>query len=174
MSVRHRSKGRTVEDDGTYSGDHPNVLVWPPVLFAGAVGLAWLAGLMLPLDFLQTYGVAGWQFWLGLVIAILGVFLGLSGILAFRRAGTHVHPNHPALVVVRDGPYRMTRNPMYLGAVLFLIGLALFASLEWLVLLIPPVVAILHIGVILREERYMLKKFGTEYSDYLARTHRWL
>lgn len=156
------------------NADNPGVLIWPPLLFGGAALASWLLDRALPLGLLQTYGVAGWQFWLGLVIGIFGLFLGLSGILAFRRAGTHVHPTHPSLVVVTDGPYRLTRNPMYLGAILALFGLAFVFSLDWLAVLVWPVIAIVHFGIILREERYLSGKFGTEYTDYLARTRRWL
>lgn len=163
-----------MQDNQNTRGDNPNVLIWPPLLFGGAMGLAWLLDKLIPVRLLQTYGVAGWQFWLGLVVLIFGAILGLAGILAFRRAGTNVHPTHPALVVVKDGPYRLTRNPMYLGAVLAMIGFAFVASFDWLVVLIPPVIGILHFGVILREERYLTAKFGPEYSEYLAQTRRWL
>ena len=163
-----------MSEPSTTNGDNANVLVWPPLLFCGAIALGWCLDALLPIGLLQTYGVAGWQFWLGLVVLIFGVFLALAGILAFRRAGTHVHPTHPALVVVKDGPYRLTRNPMYLGALQGLIGLAFVGSLDWLVILIPAVAAILHFGVVLREERYLSAKFGAEYSEYLAETRRWL
>lgn len=156
------------------SQDHPDVIVWPPLIFGGALMAALGLGAILPLPFLQSYGVMGWQFWIGLVVMIFGLFLGLSGILAFRRAGTHVHPSHPALVVVTDGPFRLTRNPMYVGAVLCLIGFALSASADWLILFMPPVIGLIHYGVILREEAYLAAKFGTNYSDYAAATRRWL
>ena len=127
-----------------------------------------------PLKLLQTFGVGGWQFWLGLVVLIFGVVLGLAGIFAFRQAGTHIHPHQPALKIVTDGPYRLTRNPMYVGALLFLLGVALSGSLDWLIILLPAIAAILHYGVVLREERYLTGKFGAPYADYLAKTKRWL
>ena len=154
--------------------DHPDVAIWPPLLFMGAVGLAIVLDRLLPLGLLQRFGVAGWQFWLGLVVAIFGILLGIAGIAEFSRAGTNVHPHQPALRIVSTGPYRLTRNPMYLGALLFLLGLALSGSMDWLLVLLVPVAAILHYGVVRREERYLTDKFGDPYLDYLARTKRWL
>ena len=68
----------------------------------------------------------------------------------------------------------MTRNPMYLGLMLGYVGITLIASLDWGLLTLIPLALTLHYGVVLREERYLTAKFGKPYTDYLARTRRWL
>lgn len=154
--------------------DKPGVLVRPPLLFAGSAIAGWILDRVLPLNFLQTFGVTGWQFWLGLVILVFGLVLGLAAIMAFRLGRTNIHPHLPSLNVITDGPYKFTRNPMYVGALLGLLGLCMAASMEWLLVLLPAIAALLHFGVVLREELYLTAKFGALYTDYLARTKRWI
>ena len=92
----------------------------------------------------------------------------------FKRAGTHVEPHKPSLVLVEGGPYRLTRNPMYLGLILVLVGCGFVASLDWALPLVIPFGLVLHHGVVLREERYLGAKFGAPYRAYLDSTRRWL
>ena len=77
-------------------------------------------------------------------------------------------------MVVETGPYRFTRNPMYLGMVIIQIGLCLTFSLDWLIFLTPILWAALHFGVVLREEAYLEAKFGAPYQHFKGRTRRWL
>ncbi|MEM6665744.1 MAG: isoprenylcysteine carboxylmethyltransferase family protein [Pseudomonadota bacterium] len=153
--------------------DRPDIVILPPVLLVLALGLAVALEWLVPLDIL-----ASWDTPVSLVpglaiMAVAGV-LGVWGVLAFRRAGTHVHPTQPALVIVTDGPYRFTRNPMYLGIILLTIGIGVAASLDWALVLAPIVALVLHFGVVLREEAYLTAKFGAQYKALLAATRRWL
>nr|WP_239113369.1 isoprenylcysteine carboxylmethyltransferase family protein [Shimia biformata] len=100
--------------------------------------------------------------------------LAISGDRAFKAAGTNVDPRQAALTLVRTGPFRVTRNPMYLGMVLLQLGLALTFSLDWALLGAVCVWLILHFGVVLREEAYLVSRFGDAYRDYLSETRRWL
>lgn len=92
----------------------------------------------------------------------------------FRRAGTHVAPGQPAAALVTAGPYRFTRNPIYIGFVLVYFGLSIVLTSVWILLLLLPVVLILQRGVVLREEAYLERKFGEAYRAYTARVPRWL
>lgn len=98
----------------------------------------------------------------------------MSAIFAFRRAGTHIEPYKPALVLVEGGPYLFTRNPMYVGLMALHLTVTLVASLDWGLLTLVALALALHYGVVLREERYLTAKFGQPYTDYLARTRRWI
>ena len=151
--------------------DAPDVAFYPPVLFAGAPIAAMILDWIIPLDIL---GKGPIQIAAGFVILIVAMTLGLWGIVAFNRAGTNVSPHASTLIVVTDGPYRFTRNPMYLGIALFQLGLGLAASLDWSVIIAPLVLAALHYGVVLREEAYLTAKFGAPYTEYLDKTRRWL
>src|SRR5256714_15358477 len=91
----------------------------------------------------------------GIVVVILAPTLALSALVTMKTAGTNVNPAKPALAIVRSGPFRFTRNPMYLALCLLQVALGFFLN-DWITLLfVIPLAMILHYGVILREERYL-------------------
>ena len=83
-------------------------------------------------------------------------------------------PGEPSTVLVREGAYRVTRNPIYIGLILVYFGLCLVLTSVWMLLLLMPVVIILHRGVVKREEAYLTWKFGESYRRYTERVPRWL
>jgi protein-S-isoprenylcysteine O-methyltransferase Ste14 len=93
---------------------------------------------------------------------------------AFGRAGTPMDPGSPSQAIVTDGPYRMTRNPAYLGMALTYTGIAIVSSAPWALVPLPVVIAVIDRGVIAREERYLERKFGARYTDYKRRVRRWV
>jgi protein-S-isoprenylcysteine O-methyltransferase Ste14 len=93
---------------------------------------------------------------------------------AFQRKGTAVEPWKPTTAIVTTGPYRLTRNPAYLGMALVYIGIALLADALWVLVPLPVVLLIIDRMVIAREERYLERKFGQEYVDYKVRARRWI
>lgn len=153
--------------------DHPDVIAFPPLIFAATLGAAWALGLLFPVPILPD-ALSSVALILGLPFCAVAVATALFGILAFKRAGTNIEPHKPSLVLVENGPYRFTRNPMYLGLILMMLGLSLIFSLDWGLPLTPALWVVLHRGVVLREEAYLAEKFGTPYRVYLERTRRWL
>ena len=93
---------------------------------------------------------------------------------AFARKGTAVEPWKPTTAIVTTGPYRLTRNPAYVGMALVYAGVALMSDALWVLAPLPIVIAIVDRGVIAREERYLERKFGPEYVDYKTRVRRWV
>ena len=91
-----------------------------------------------------------------------------------RRAETNVDPRKPATTVVTGGPFRFTRNPLYLSMTLIYGGIAAVANALPAALLLPIVLHLMRRGVIEREERYLERKFGDEYIEYRVRTPRWI
>ena len=153
--------------------DSPGVIALPPLILAIALVIALLLDHLLPLDFLPA--AFHWATLVtGLIIAALGLGLAAWGIATFRAAGTNVEPFKPALVLVERGPYRFTRNPMYLGLQLELIAMSLIFSIDWGLPMMVPLFVTLHFGVVLREERYLAAKFGAPYQAFLDRTRRWI
>lgn len=145
----------------------------PPPLVAIAVGvLMWALGL-------PGIGVlwprSGWLLLAGGFIALAGGFVSAAGIIAFRRARTTVNPLKPrdALSLVTAGIYAFTRNPMYLGLLLVLVGWAVYLgnAISALALLVFP--AYMTRFQIRPEERVLLSLFGDEYARYAARVRRW-
>lgn len=91
-----------------------------------------------------------------------------------RRAGTNISPSRPATALVVGGPFRFSRNPLYVALTSLFLGLTLIFNTAWGLLLSIPVLIVMHYGVILREERYLEAKFGESYRDYRASVRRWL
>ncbi len=110
----------------------------------------------------------------GVVLFTLGLGTGVWALLTFRAEGTSPNPMRPATVLVRSGPYRFTRNPMYFGLAAASAGFALFWNALWPLLSVPVAMVLLSRFVIAREERYLEAKFGQDYGDYRARVRRWL
>jgi protein-S-isoprenylcysteine O-methyltransferase Ste14 len=112
--------------------------------------------------------------WLGVPIVIAALALFRSSIRRFKAAGTPVPGNEPATAIVRSGPYRFTRNPIYLAFSLLVLGIACARNSLWLLGALAAAVSVMSFVVIPREERYLERRFGVEYLDYKAKVGRWL
>lgn len=154
--------------------DNPQLPIVPPLLPLSALIVAIILDWLVPLQFLATPVRFNMQVIIGVLVAAGGIWLAVSARNLFVREGTNVIPTQPALKIVTSGPYRFTRNPMYLGMVLALLGVSLVLSLEWGVILTPVLWLILDRLIVVREEAYLRRKFGASYDDLLTRTRRWL
>jgi protein-S-isoprenylcysteine O-methyltransferase Ste14 len=106
------------------------------------------------------------------VVSILG--LGLYSVILVRRSGQSENPWKPTTRILDRGPFRLSRNPMYLQMVLVCVGFAVALSNLWILILTPMCAWVLHACAILPEERYLESKFGEEYLAYKNRVRRWL
>jgi len=138
-------------------------------------GLAVIAGLALnwlvPLPLLPADLPAGG---LGAMVFVLALALFAWAIVTITRAGSNVPTNLPTTTIVENGPYRFTRNPIYLAMFLGLIGLAIAFDNLWLLMMLVPFALVIRYGVVTREEAYLERKFGDVYSGYRSRVRRWL
>jgi len=150
--------------------DSPGVVVPPPLIYATAIVLGLLLRRVWPMRFLPDHLAA----LLGPAVVVAAVGLVLAAIGLFRRAGTRPEPWRPTTAIVVSGPYRFTRNPMYVAMALVVIGAGVWANTLWPLLLLPAVLPAIDRGVIAREERYLERKFGEEYRAYKSRVRRWL
>ena len=91
-----------------------------------------------------------------------------------HRHQTSPLPERPTTAIVSDGPFRISRNPIYLGFTCITLGCALWLNALWVLLVLVPVLFVVQYGVIRREERYLEGKFGGQYLEYKARVRRWL
>jgi len=112
--------------------------------------------------------------WLGAIVFTLALALVAWAISTMTRAGSNVPTRLPTTTIVETGPYRFTRNPIYLGMVLGLMGLAIAFNSLWLLKMLVPFALVICYGVITREEAYLERKFGDVYRRYRARVRRWL
>jgi protein-S-isoprenylcysteine O-methyltransferase Ste14 len=159
--------------NGSDSGndrDTAGVVAPPPLIYLA--GLAVGFGLEALLPGASLPGVVQWG--VGGLLVVAGVALLASFNTAFARKGTAVEPWKPTTAIVTTGPYRITRNPAYLGMALLYVGIALMSDALWVLVPLPFVLAVIDRGVIAREERYLERRFGREYLDFKGRVRRWI
>ena len=152
------------------SSDNPGVIAFPPLIWAVGAVISVLVHFFVIQVPIMRYSIC---LVCGIVLVILAPALALSALVTFKKAGTNVNPSEPALTIVRGGPFRFTRNPMYLALCLLQVALGFFLN-DWITLLfVVPLALILHYGVILREERYLTAKFGEPYLQLKRDVRRW-
>jgi protein-S-isoprenylcysteine O-methyltransferase Ste14 len=146
--------------------------VWfpPPLWYLLAILVGILLDRFLPLPIAAgvTTTVAG------VVVAVSGVTLAFVSIGRFRRSKTSIVPIRSADTLVVFGPYRYTRNPMYVSLALLTVGCGLLLATWWPIVLLVPTLAVVQRFVIRPEEQYLRRRFGTEYEAYIRRVRRWL
>src|SRR5262249_40130374 len=141
----------------------------PPVIYLAAILIGVVLHLVSPVSF-----VPGWARPFGALIAVFAVTLFVWAIRTFRSAGTPVPGNQPTTTIVKAGPYRLSRNPIYLAFSLFQTGIALGVNDAWMLIMLLPTIFVMSFVVIPREERYLEARFGEEYTTYKASVRRWL
>jgi protein-S-isoprenylcysteine O-methyltransferase Ste14 len=151
--------------------DHPKIVAFPPLLWL--IG-ATVSGLVHFFVFSIPILSEPFALILGIICMLVGPSLAVPALLTMRAAGTHANPAKPALLIVRGGPYRFTRNPMYLALCLVQAGIGFLLN-NWITLLfVVPLALILHFGVILPEEKYLEAKFGEQYLALKRKVRRWI
>ncbi|MDP9563286.1 MULTISPECIES: methyltransferase family protein [Rhizobium/Agrobacterium group] len=152
--------------------DSAGVRFPPPLIYLGALLLGLLAERFVSL---RSFGI-DWRLLAttGVLLFVAGVAMMLAAAGLFRRLGTNAPPTQPTTLIVTTGPYRWTRNPMYLAMALIYAGLAIGFDGPIALTLLPLVLIIIQTQVIAREERYLEAKFGDEYRRYKVEVRRWL
>ena len=145
-------------------------LVRPPLVYLISLVTGALIQLATPLPFLPgTLAVP-----LGASLVVVAIALFSYSVAKFRAAGTPVPARKPTTVIVRTGPYRLSRNPIYLAFSVLQLGIAIWVNSLWLLATLVGAVALIHYVVIRREEQYLERRFGAQYLDYKASVRRWL
>ena len=144
-------------------------LARPPAIYLIAIFLGLVLHFAWPIRFIPNLARL-----FGGLIAVLAAALFIWSIKTFRSAGTPVPGNRPATTIVTVGPYRFSRNPIYLAFSLFQAGIALGVDDAWILFTLLPAIAVISFVVIPREESYLKARFGEEYAAYNASVRRWL
>ena len=151
----------------------PNNKVRPTWLYLAGFLAGW--GLHLLLEFyIDGNGASTLQKAIGAAIIGGGIAMTWWGLSTFMHVRTGIMPDRPARQLVMFGPYRFSRNPMFVGFTAIYIGVAVLLNLAWPLVLLPVVIALLTVTVIQHEERYMRELFGEEFVSYCGRVRRWL
>jgi len=156
----------------TEGQDHPNINrnIHPPLVMLAHLLAAFLLNWTIPFQF----GFSKSFEWAGYILVFCGLGLAFSAVSQFGKMRTTLDPHGSVSAIVTSGPYRFSRNPIYLGFVCMLIGLPLALGNYWGVVLSPLLMAALYQLVIKHEEAYLEKKFRDVYASYKSRVRRWL
>ncbi len=153
--------------------DTDGVIAPPPLLALGVIVAGLVLDYLLPAYLLSLLLPFALRIFIGTILLCAGGGLGIVAVMSFRAAGTHVEPWKPSTALVSGGVYARLRNPMYVGLVLILAGLAIFLASDWMLVLTILLAPVLHFGVVRREERYLATKFGAPYRRYLEDVPRY-
>jgi protein-S-isoprenylcysteine O-methyltransferase Ste14 len=144
--------------------------LWPPVAIGAPLLVGWMATLILgdPMDLGRWRAPLGW--------ALVLFFLGWNAwsLWLFRRHETGLLPGQATHAMIEEGPYRCSRNPLYVGLLALYLGVALLAPTLWGLVMFPAAVLLVRWGAIHPEERFLHERFGAQYDDYTRRVRRWL
>ena len=157
---------------GSGAPDVAGVIALPPLIFLGFLAAATVLEAIVPLPILVAHSLA--RYVAGVALAAGGFVMIAIGTRRFAAAGTNIPPTLPTTALVVDGIYRRTRNPLYLGTTLIYLGLGVAAGSLWVIGLLVPLLWVINVGVVKREERYLERKFGDAYRAYKARVRRWI
>jgi protein-S-isoprenylcysteine O-methyltransferase Ste14 len=152
------------------SSDRPAVRIIPPLIYLAGLVVGGLASLVLPTNVVPAAPALA----IGGILILLGAALAGSAVFRFKSAGTTVRPDRAPSRLVVAGPYKFTRNPMYLGLAVLYLGIAAADQSLWALLLLPVVLAIIRRWAIGPEEAFLERRFGADYVSYQAKVGRWL
>jgi len=151
--------------------DAPNVVVHPPIALAIALVLAFALNWFWPLPFMPP-AIPHIQLGVLLVIGMLLIIRWAA--VTFRKARTNILTSQATTTIVATGPFAYSRNPIYVAALLGMIGAAIAFDSLWFLAALVVIWFVLRYGVIAREETYLERKFGAPYLDYKSKVRRWL
>ncbi|MCA1829599.1 MAG: isoprenylcysteine carboxylmethyltransferase family protein [Myxococcales bacterium] len=140
----------------------------PPLVFVAAIVAGWL------IPDLRLHGSHAARIAIGALLIAGGLSIGIGAIRLFRKTGQDAKPWTPSPELLLEGPYRFSRNPMYVGMTLFTLAAAALSGHGWIAVLAPFALAVVHYTAVLPEERYLTAKFGESYVLYKTRVRRYL
>jgi len=151
--------------------DAPDVVIHPPIALAIALVLAFALNWFLPLPFVpQTFP----HIQIGVLLAIAALLIIRWAAVTFRKARTNILTSQAATTIVATGPFAYSRNPIYVAALIGMLGAAVAFNSLWFLAALVAIYVVLRYGVIAREEIYLESKFGTPYLDYKSKVRRWV
>lgn len=154
------------------TNDRLSIIIPPPLLFLTFLGVGFLLDYLFPFKLFrlpQLPRILGSG-----ILGVISIYLALGSMVVLLRNNTPFDPSKPTAKIVREGPFRLSRNPMYLALLLLLTAAALFTGSLWMSLAIPALLIALDFGAARPEEEYLERNFGEQYREYKAKVRRWL
>lgn len=158
---------------GSKASDSAGVIAPPPLIALAAMVVGLILDHWLPIGAVEALAPRAFRLALGAILLIVAGIVAGRAIRGFRAARTHVEPWKPATALVTSGVYAKTRNPMYEALGFVVLAVALAAASDWTLVCGVIAAIVLHYGVVMREETYLLAKFGDRYRAYLASVPRY-
>ena len=137
--------------------------------FLIAIALQFIVPLSLPGETARPFIIV-----IGALFVIAGIVVVVLARQEFAKHGERTDPGNPTHRIMTTGVFAFSRNPLYLGIVIFLAGVALAVNLPWVLIMLVPSIAACHYVLIAPEERYLAAKFGEEYAQYARTVRRWI
>jgi protein-S-isoprenylcysteine O-methyltransferase Ste14 len=150
--------------------DNPGVVARPPLIYLCSILIGLALQFVWPLKVLP----AALEATLGGSLMLVAIVLFILSVRQFLAIGTAIQTHRPTTTILRTGPYRFSRNPIYLSFTLLYIGIGVWVNSAWLLAMVISTLVVISYGVITREERYLAHKFGDEYLRYKVSVRRWL
>ena len=154
----------------TGAAERPGAVAPPPLIYIGFLVAAFLLSLPWPL----ALGLGGWRHAAALAVFAIAAAIAIAAMRDFRAAGTSFNVYKPDTALLTQGVFRYSRNPLYVSLSLVHLSIAVATNSGWALLLLAPALAVVHYGVIAREEAYLAVRFGADYEAYRRSVRRWL
>ncbi len=152
--------------------DRARIIAPPPLLALGCILLGFIARHFFPLRWFAPANTL--PSLVGVVMIAISIAIVVLAGRTFIAQGTHPNPNRPTKALVMTGVFSVSRNPIYVAFLLFVLAFALLANSLWFVISACVLLLVLHFGVVKQEERYLREKFGVSYEQYCSRVRRWI
>jgi len=154
----------------TAQSNDTRIRIFPPLVFMGGLGIGLLLQWLMPYALLPF----GAPRWLGALLLILGILLAAWGRNTMHQRNTSPNPALSAATLVTTGPFRFSRNPLYIASTLAYLGIVILTNALWTLVTLVPILLIVHYGIVRGEERYLQTQFGDAYREYCARVRRYI
>ena len=152
----------------------PNVRLPPPLLFAMPLLTGFIVQYFVPTHLVTGADAARTLRLVGITEIAIALALMAWAMSTFLRFRTPIVPMHRARALVNEGPFKLTRNPMYLGFTVLYIGITFVANALWPLVFLPEAIALTYLFAIRLEEAYLAREFGDAYREYCSTVRRWL
>ncbi|MGA7669429.1 MAG: isoprenylcysteine carboxylmethyltransferase family protein [Nitrolancea sp.] len=153
--------------------DTAGIIAPPPLIYGGTLTLGIILHRLIPIH-LPPQRSGSLRRVLGMILIAGGLFQALWAAFTMYRSGNNPEPSHPVVSLVEHGPFRFSRNPIYVALTACYLGMSLLLGTLWHLILLPGLLSIMQWGVVRREETYLAQRFGDNYRDYSTRVRRWL
>ncbi len=152
----------------------PGVKIPPPLLFLMPLLTGFIVQRFVPIHLVSGIGPANILDVVGGIEIFIGVALATWAVATFKRLQTPIIPIRPARTLAAEGPYRLTRNPMYVSFALVYLGITFVTNAFWPLLFLPEAIVMTYLLAIKLEEAYLSREFGDAYAEYCRRVRRWI